>query len=167
MIQKAEVASAPGRVHPILWRRPGPGERQGVRGRTPGGKGKAEREGEQAENEVGGAPPQVSDDGLGENRKQQADRAAAEHDGERETTPPVEPCRDSAGVPDVSSPVADQADEKEREIEVQQMRREQCERSIGSRENHNARQDDAARLIAVKQEAEAGVRQRPGSVQQC
>jgi hypothetical protein len=100
------------------------------------GEGKAYREGEQAEDEVGGAPSQVSDDGLGEDRKQHgSQRAAGEHDGERETAPAVEPCRDSAGVPDVSSPVADQADEKEGEIEVQQMRREQCERSIGSREN--------------------------------
>jgi hypothetical protein len=41
-------------------------------------------------------------------------------------------------------------------VEVQQMRRQQCERNIGRRENHNARQHDAARLIAVQQEAKPG-----------
>jgi hypothetical protein len=40
------------------------------------------------------------------------------------------------------------------------MRREQCERSIGDRENHNARKGDTARLIPVQQKAKA--RRRSG-----
>ena len=90
------------------------------------GEWKADHKGEYAESQVGTAPSHVRDHGLRQHRKHDGpEPASRQHDGESESSPAVEPCGDGAGVSDVSSAVAHQANDEKREIEMQQVRCEQ------------------------------------------